>query len=64
MSEQKNSFEAAGGAPKQGTFAELVAMLRQNKKYWLIPMILALLLFGVLILLGASSAAPFIYTLF
>jgi hypothetical protein len=37
----------------------------QRKKYWLLPIILVLLLFGVLIVLTSGSAiAPFIYTLF
>lgn len=43
---------------------EFLLFLRENKKYWLLPIILVLLLLGVLIVLGGSSAAPFIYTLF
>ncbi|MBF0501982.1 MAG: hypothetical protein HQM09_17720 [Candidatus Riflebacteria bacterium] len=44
---------------------ELWCFVRENKKYWLIPLILALLLFGALILFSSGSiAAPFIYTLF
>ncbi len=39
--------------------------LRERKKYWLAPIIIVLLLFGVLIVFGGGSAiAPFIYTLF
>jgi len=37
----------------------------QNKRWWLVPMILTLFLLGALIVLAQSSAiAPFIYTLF
>lgn len=44
---------------------DLWGFLRERKKYWLLPMILVLLLFGALIVLTSSSAiAPFIYTLF
>jgi hypothetical protein len=44
---------------------DLWGFLRVRKKYWLIPLILVLLLFGVLIILGGNtSIAPFIYTLF
>lgn len=43
---------------------EFLQFLRENKEYWLLPIILVLLLLGVLIVLGGSSAAPFIYTLF
>ena len=39
--------------------------LLERKKYWLIPLVLTLLLFGGLLLLAEGSAvAPFIYTLF
>jgi hypothetical protein len=39
--------------------------LRVRKKFWLLPMLMALLLFGGLILLtGSSAIAPFIYTIF
>ena len=44
---------------------ELWAFMRERKKFWLLPMILVLLLFGGLIVLTQGSAvAPFIYTLF
>jgi hypothetical protein len=44
--------------------AELWAFISHNKKIWLAPILLALLLVGVLIILGGTGAAPFIYTLF
>ena len=43
---------------------EFLLFLGHNKKFWLIPIILVLLLLGLLIILGGSPAAPFIYTLF
>ncbi len=44
---------------------EFWAFLRVRKKYWLLPILFMLLLFGGLILLAQGSAvAPFIYTLF
>ena len=44
---------------------DLWGFLRVRKKFWLLPTILTLLLFGVLIVLTSGSAvAPFIYTLF
>jgi hypothetical protein len=36
----------------------------QNKKWWLLPAVIATLLMGLLIMLGGTAAAPFIYTLF
>lgn len=44
---------------------ELIAFFKERKKFWLLPLILILLLFGVLIVLTTGTAiAPFIYTIF
>jgi len=44
---------------------DLWSFLKVRKKFWLLPIIVVLLLFGVLIVLTSGSAiAPFIYTLF
>lgn len=44
---------------------DLLGFLKERKKYWLLPIIITLLLFGGLILLTSGSAiAPFIYTIF
>jgi hypothetical protein len=44
---------------------DLWGFLNTRKKFWLLPLILILLGFGVLIVLASGSAiAPFIYTLF
>jgi len=44
---------------------DLWGYLRTRKKFWLLPIILTLLIFGALIVLTSGSAiAPFIYTLF
>ena len=44
---------------------EFLQFLRIRKKYWLLPIIIVLVLFGGLIILSQGSAiAPFIYTIF
>tara|TARA_E500000178_G_scaffold353023_1_gene417878 strand:+ start:442 stop:594 length:153 start_codon:yes stop_codon:yes gene_type:complete len=44
---------------------EFLEFLLERKKYWLLPIIIILALFGVLIVLSQGSAvAPFIYTIF
>jgi drug/metabolite transporter superfamily protein YnfA len=44
---------------------ELWAFLRERKKFWLLPIVVIMLLFGMLMVFAESSAlAPFIYTLF
>lgn len=46
-------------------FKELWLFLRTRKKLWLLPIILAMLVLGGLLILGQGSViAPFIYTLF
>ena len=44
---------------------EFWAYLRARRKFWLLPLLLVLLVFGGLIILAKGSAlAPFIYTIF
>ena len=44
---------------------ELWAFMRVRKKWWLLPIIIAMLLVGALLIFAQSSAlAPFIYTIF
>ena len=44
---------------------DLWGFMRVRKKYWLLPIIITLLLFGGLIIFASSTAiAPFIYTIF
>jgi len=50
---------------KLGIFRELLVFLWRRKLWWMIPMIVVLVLFGLLLIFTQSSAvAPFIYTLF
>lgn len=66
MNDKKNqNFEQIVSETKdKGFVGELLLMLKHNKKWWLTPIILVLILFGALIIMGSSSYAPFIYTLF
>lgn len=44
---------------------ELWSFLKARKKFWLLPVIVMMVLFGGLVVLSQGSAvAPFIYTLF
>ena len=44
---------------------DLWAFMRERKKFWLAPMIIVLIILGLIIVFGGSSAiAPFVYTLF
>ena len=46
-------------------YFEILKFVNHRKKYWLLPILLVLAIFGALIVLSQGSAvAPFIYTLF
>jgi hypothetical protein len=66
MSDELGDFEKAARAKPPGLWRELFDLLRQNKKWWLLPIVIALLVFGVLIAVAMVSpgAAPFIYSFF
>ena len=66
MTQQTDSKDFARQAESvsPGLLREYWEFLKHNKKWWLTPIILALLLLGVLVVLGGSPAGPFIYTLF
>ena len=46
-------------------FQEFILFLKNRKKFWLLPILFVLLIFGGLIILSQGSAvAPFIYAIF
>lgn len=64
MSTDKQSIEDLAQQKRTGIVRELIDFLADNKKWWLAPIIVAVLLLGALVLLGGTAAGPFIYTLF
>ena len=62
--EQEQEFVRQAQAGQVGFFAEFWDFLLHNKKWWITPIVIVLLLVGVLVMLGGTAAAPFIYTLF
>jgi hypothetical protein len=63
-SDNSRAFEQAGRTRQGGIIRELFGFLRTHKKFWLVPIIVVLLGLGLLVMLGGTAAAPFIYTLF
>lgn len=49
---------------RNSIMTEFWLFLRENKKWWLLPIVIAVLFLTGLVILGGSPAAPFIYTLF
>jgi hypothetical protein len=60
---EKDFARQATGA-RQGFLREFLSFLGHNKKWWLTPILIVLLVIGGLVILGGTAVAPFIYTLF
>ncbi len=60
-----NEFAQEAAGDRIGFFAEFWDFLKHNKKWWLIPILLMIVLVGVVALLASNPAAtPFIYPFF
>jgi len=59
-----NRFEEAPQRGGSNIASEFWQFLSQSKKWWMLPIVVVILLFGVLVFLSGTAAAPFIYTLF
>jgi hypothetical protein len=57
-------FQAIASRKRTGFLRELGRFAMQTRKWWLVPLIVVLLGIGLIIILGGTAAAPFIYTLF
>jgi hypothetical protein len=64
VSQESAEFTRQAQLASPSFLGEVWALLRSTKKWWLAPIIVFLLILGVLITVGGSAAAPFIYTLF
>lgn len=62
--ENPKDFATQAAEKRVGLAREFLDFLRDNKKWWLTPIIVSILMLGALVVLGGSAAAPFIYTLF
>ena len=63
-SRDRPEFEALARGARSGFMIEFWLFLKDNKKWWLAPILTVILGFGLLVMLAGSGAAPFIYTLF
>ena len=59
-----DDFRREADKPSAGMLRELWDFLRENRAWWLTPIVAVLLLISALVILGATGAAPLIYTLF
>ena len=63
-SQNDEEFLQAAQEEERGLVAEFVMFMAENKMWWLTPILVVFGLLGVLLVLGATGVAPFIYTLF
>ena len=61
---RKDDFENAGKEKQETLFREFVRFVIENKKWWMIPILIVLLGLGLLSMLSSTGAAPFIYSIF
>src|SRR5262249_45955999 len=62
--DQASDFEAQASRATPGLIRESIGFLRQSRKWWLFPVLLALVALGIFVVLAETAVAPFIYTLF
>ena len=61
----QSDFEKASAAHREeGIVSDFWHFVTASKKWWLIPILFFLLVFGLLLLMSGSAVAPFIYSLF
>ena len=63
-SNDADRLEKLAARAQPGIAAELFGFLRENKKWWLLPILLMIGVFGLLVILASTGVAPFIYTMF
>lgn len=64
VSGTSEAFARQAEEASPGLVRELLDFLVYNKAWWLTPIVVVLLLVGILIVLGSTGLAPFIYPLF
>jgi membrane-bound ClpP family serine protease len=62
--DEPNNLERLANEKQPGIAAEFYEFLRDNKKWWLMPILILIGAFGILVALASTGAAPFIYTMF
>jgi hypothetical protein len=60
---KKNEFDKLARQERTSLLGEFWLFLKHNKKWWLLPIVIFILLMGLLVILTSTGLGPFIYTL-
>ena len=60
----ESEFERLGEEQELSLIGEFWVFIKENKAWWMVPILLVLGGLGALVVLSSTGAAPFIYTLF
>ncbi len=63
-SKPSREFEELATERRSGLIGEFWAFLKHNKKWWLLPILIVVGLFGLLVFLAGTGIAPFLYPVF
>ena len=61
---QADRFVQAGRQRRQGLLLEFWEFLKHNKKWWLLPILLGILVIGLFVVLAGSGVGAWMYTVF
>jgi len=61
---KQNEFLQESQEERDSFLSDYFVFLKRTRKWWMLPVLVVVLLFGLLVVLSATGAAPFIYTLF
>ena len=57
-------FRREAEGPQAGLVREFWEFLKHNKKWWLAPIVIVILVIGLLVVLSGSGVGAFMYTIF
>jgi hypothetical protein len=63
-SRSRQELDEIATARRTSVVMEVLGYLRQSRKWWMLPILIAMFCLGVVVLLAGTPVAPFIYTLF
>jgi uncharacterized protein DUF5989 len=62
--DDRNNFEDLARRPSQSFIGEVWHLLSSDRRWWLAPIVIAIIIMGGLVMLSGTGVGPFIYTLF